>query len=189
MQFVLFHGTFATPTENWFPWLKKELEAFGQSVLVPRFPTPENQNLTNWLSVFDHARRNFTKDEPLCFIGHSMGPLFILHAVTHFTIQLDSAIFVSPFLTKVGHSTFDPLNVTFYRGGFNFTLLRKLIPTSTVIYSDNDPYVAQALSITFAEKLGSKKLLMNGGGHFNIDSGFSSFPQVLELCEERLVGH
>ena len=67
---------------------------------------------------------------------------------------------------------------------FDFKKLKKLIPVSYVLYSDNDPHVSSAFSLEFAEKLGSKTILVKNGGHLNAESGFTSFPLVLELCKE-----
>jgi predicted alpha/beta-fold hydrolase len=33
----IFHGTEGHPKENWFPWLKSELEAKDYNVIVPQF--------------------------------------------------------------------------------------------------------------------------------------------------------
>jgi predicted alpha/beta hydrolase family esterase len=41
----IIHGSYGNPDENWFPWLKKELEQEGHKVFVPKFPTPEDQSL------------------------------------------------------------------------------------------------------------------------------------------------
>ncbi len=49
---IIIHGTGGDPNENWFPWLKSELEKLNCRVLFPKFPTPENQSLQNWLNVF-----------------------------------------------------------------------------------------------------------------------------------------
>src|SRR5581483_9179669 len=157
MLFVIFHGSFGIPDGNWFPQLRENLEALGQQVIIPHFPTPKNQSLTSWLSVFDDLKKEF-KNKKLCFIGHSLGPLFILHAVEKYNFQLDSAIFVSPFLGILHNKQFDSVNTTFYRDDFNFEKLKKLIPISYTLYSNDDPYVPATYSKEFAEKLGSSPL-------------------------------
>ncbi len=186
MKFVIFHGAYGSPESNWFEELAERLEALGQKVIIPRFPTPKNQSLNSWLSVFKEIKKDFKKNESLCFIGHSLGPLFILHIVEKFNIQLDSAIFVSPFLTKLNNQQYDLINKTFYEEDFNFDRLKKLIPISYTLYSDNDPYVPSEYSIEFAGKLSSSLILVKGGGHMNSEAGLNKFPLVLELCKTRI---
>ena len=50
---VIIHGSYGSPDENWFPWLKKELQKIGYKVFVPAFPTPKNQKLGVWKGIFD----------------------------------------------------------------------------------------------------------------------------------------
>ena len=37
---IIIHGTEGYPEENWFPWLKSELEIIGYQTFVPQFPSP-----------------------------------------------------------------------------------------------------------------------------------------------------
>ena len=48
----LIHGAYGNPNENWFPWLKKQLENKRNKVIIPTFPTPEGQTLENWNKIF-----------------------------------------------------------------------------------------------------------------------------------------
>ena len=79
VNIFIIHGSYGSPEENWFPWLKSDLEKLGCRVYVPRFPTPEKQSLEKWLDVFKEYD-GFVDSETI-FIGHSLGPAFILRNV------------------------------------------------------------------------------------------------------------
>ena len=74
-------------------------------------------------------------------------------------------------------------NDSFYRQQFDFVKLRRLIPKSKVIYSDNDPYIDEDKSLEFAEKLKSKIVKLHGLGHMNSESGMKDFPQLLDAIK------
>ena len=92
-----------------------------------------------------------------------------------------------PFLERL-HSLWqiDAANETFYKTDFDFMDLKRRIPTSYAIYSDNDPYVKPKYVLDFADKMGSEKIEIAGGGHFNTEAGHTTFPNVLELCTQRI---
>jgi len=201
MKFVIFHGAFGSPEGNWFPALKDTLESLGEEVIVPEFPVdrwdevtkngpsvpPKHQLLEQWLAVFEETKRTFSADDKLCFVGHSLGPLFILHIVDRFNLQLDSAICVSPFLDKLNRAwQLDHVNDTFYKTDFDFEKLKKLIPVSYVLYSDNDPYVGKNHSILFAKALDSSLIYVRKAGHMNSEVNLNEFPLVVDLCLTRL---
>lgn len=201
MKFVLFHGAFGSPESHWIPELKDKLESLGQEVIVPAFPVDtwdritkagrkvpsERQNLANWLAAFENVYRTFRKGEKLCFVGHSLGPLFILHVVEKYNLQLDSAIFVSPFLGTLKKSwQIDLVNKSFYKTDFNYKKLKKLIPVSYVLYSDNDPYVGLGFSNKFGKALGSSMIMVKRAGHMNSEVNLNEFPLVLDLCITRV---
>ncbi|MBI2641044.1 alpha/beta hydrolase [Candidatus Roizmanbacteria bacterium] len=202
MQFVIFHGSFGSPEGNWLPQLKERLEKLGQTVIAPQFPIedwnkftaagksaiPKKQTLENWLAFFQKkVLPQLKKGNKLCFIGHSIGPLFILHVVERFNLTLDCAIFVSPFFVnppKVWQ--IDLVNKSFYRTDFDFGKLKKCISTSYVLYSDSDPYVNKNQSILFAKSLDSSLILVRKAGHMNSEVNLNEFPLVFDLCTTRL---
>ncbi len=202
MQFVIIHGAFGNPEENWFPELGEKLSSLGQKVFTPQFPVDDwdtitsqgpnipsnNQTLDHWLKTFEKILTELNQNDKICFIGHSLGPLFILHALEKFDIPLDSAIFVSPFLSLPDDKYWQVhlVNKTFYRTDFDFTRLKRLIPISYALYSDNDPYVDKKYPLDFAKKLDSSPIQVLSAGHMNSEAGYKDFPLVFELCKTRL---
>ncbi len=199
MQFIIIHGSFGNPQANWFPWLKTELEKLGQVVLVPTFPVDswdriaqlgenrpsEIQNLENWTKVFEEeVLPKLKRDEPICFVGHSLACIFILHMVQKHNLQLDSAMFVAPFLEHLGRSwQIDVVNKSFYKTDFDFKILQRLIPLSYALDGDTDPYVPAEKFENFVHAMKSEKIVVEGGQHLNDEAGFTEFPLLLDLCK------
>jgi predicted alpha/beta hydrolase family esterase len=201
MKFVLFHGSFGDPNENWLPDLRQDLEALGQTVLVPKFPVEDwdeivkngptgqikHQSLDSWLMVFEKEVLPVLKgNDKIIFVGHSLAPVFILHVVSKFKLPLECAIFVSPFMDALDRWEFNLVNTTFYKTDFDFEELKKLIPVSYVLYSDNDPFVTNNHSLLFAKALESSTILVHTAGHMNASVNLNEFPLVRDLCYSRL---
>ena len=206
MKFVIFHGSFGSAEGNWFPDLKQKLEVLGQEVILPQYPVEDwddfskqdpktavanNQNLENWLQYFQkYVLPQLKKDDKLCFVAHSLGPLFALHCITRFNLQLDSAIFVAPtFGIPKGKVPwqFDVANDSFDCHNFDFDTLQKKVPVSYVLYSDNDPLVSNNESVLFGKAMNSSLIYVRRAGHMNVDTAnLNEFPLVFDLCCSRL---
>lgn len=60
----IFHGTEGYPEENWFPWLKQELEKIGYKVYVPHFPSPPiiPAKIAEWFDVLKNYEKYINED-------------------------------------------------------------------------------------------------------------------------------
>jgi predicted alpha/beta hydrolase family esterase len=83
MNAFIIHGAYGDENENWFPWLKRELESQRYTVITPRFPTPEGQSLEAWLRIMHEYQNKI--DEKTIMIGHSIGCAFILNVLERST--------------------------------------------------------------------------------------------------------
>ena len=77
MRVLIFHGWGASSRDNWFPWLKKELESEGHDVLVPDMPNSRTPNLSEWMAKVDEIGID---EETVC-IGHSLGTILLLRVM------------------------------------------------------------------------------------------------------------
>ena len=119
---IIVHGSYGTPKDNWFPWLKDELKNLGYEVFIPKFPTPINQNLENWLKVFEHYK-NFLDNETI-LIGHSLGVAFILSILERINSPIKACFLISGFVDKLSIQKFDEVNQTFTQKEFDWNKIR-----------------------------------------------------------------
>ncbi|HSW97579.1 MAG TPA: alpha/beta hydrolase [Candidatus Saccharimonadales bacterium] len=192
MTFVLFHGSFNSSEQITHYWLPK-LEKLGEKIIFPKFPIDtwdeitENehtlkQNLTSWLNTFEMYLDEIKKEGKLVFVGHSTGPLFILHVLHKYKLQLHRAVFVSPFINPLKKPAWQvkEVNKSFYYSKFDFTKLQNLCSSSYSLYGTDDPYVEVKNILDFANKMKSKEIPVKDGGHLNNEETSSI---VVDYCK------
>lgn len=171
----IIHGVQGHPEENWFPWLKAELEKLGHKVIVPQFPTPEGQTLENWLATLKTYEADLTPDTIL--VGHSLGGSFILNVLERYPVK---AAFLVGCVFGILGNAFDEGMKTFAQHDFNWPLLLKNCPHFEIFHSDNDPYITLERAHELSKHLNTPVTLIPGGGHFNASAGYVKFPELLE---------
>jgi len=174
MKVVIIHGTYGGPEENWFTWLKLELQKLGHDVVVPRFPTPEGQNLKNWMSII----KRYQIDDNTILIGHSIGAALILRILERNRAR--AAYLVSGFLGTLNNAEVDALNATFFEKPFDWDEIKSNCKKIVMFSSDNDPYVPVKRRDELAEKLGIKPIIVKKAGHFNAKADYITFELLLK---------
>lgn len=178
-KFFIIHGTHGSPDGNWFPWLKAELSIIGHEVIVPEMPTPENQSLENWLQAFGSQAGDVGEDDTI--IGHSAGATFLLRVLEKRSSPIKRAVFVSGFTSTIGIPEYDRLNSSFIEEEFDWARIRRNAERIICIHGDNDPYVPILQSLELASNLHVQPISIKGSGHLNSESGYLTFPLLLEL--------
>jgi len=183
-NFFIIHGSFGSPKENWFPWLKTKLEGLNYETIVPKFPTPEGQSLVNWLKIFESYEKQINNDS--IFVGHSLAPAFLLSVLEKINIPIKGAFFVSGFLKLLGDETFDSVNKTFVERDFNWQKIKQNCKHFYIYHSDNDPYVPIECANELATKLEVKLRIVKNAGHFNSEAGYTKFEKLFKDIESLL---
>ncbi len=177
-DFVILHGSFGSPFENWFPWIYQELTKQGYKVLVPQMPCGEEQNYHNWSKVLNsyiHLINNHTS-----FICHSLSPAFIINYLIENSINVNKLIFVAPFYQKLGNEEFDKVNSSFILNK-DISSVKELSNSITCFISDTDPYVPNSASQNFANAIGANVIMVKNAGHFNAEAGYTKFELLLNF--------
>lgn len=182
---IIIHGSYGYPTENWIPWLKTELNKLGVEVMVPQFPTPEGQDLSNWLKVLAQYEGKLTDETIL--VGHSVGASFIPSAIEYFNRPIKAAVLVAGFVSQLEKESplLQVMLSTFVDKDFDWERIRILCPEFVILQSDNDPHVSFEKAGELARGVGAEITIIKNAGHFNVNSGYGEkFPQLLERLKE-----
>jgi uncharacterized protein len=173
----IFHGTEGYPEENWFPWLKQELEQNGYTVFIPHFPSPPTipAKISEWFNIFKNYQHLINKDT--IFIGHSLGGKFALRVLEKLEHPIKASFFVG---TPIGIKPIknNERDNAFTGNNFNWDSIKNKAKHFIVFQSDNDPYVCLENGTTLAKNLDVPISFIPNAGHFNTNSRYTKFEDL-----------
>jgi predicted alpha/beta hydrolase family esterase len=178
-DFVIIHGSYGSPFENWSPWLFNALTEKGKQVLVPQLPTIK-QSYRNWDRVFSVYDQFIGKNTS--FVAHSLGPAFALNYLINNKKQVKNLFFVAPFYGLINIKEFDDVNKTFFIYS-DVSQAKPFFENAWCLFSDNDPYVSISMSKDIAEQLVAQTIIIPGGKHLNSSAGFKEFDELLKVID------
>lgn len=185
----IIHGSYGSPQENWFPWLKKELSKLGHRVFVPRFPIPKNESgaehkLDLWLKEFNEYKDYLNKDSVI--IAHSRGCSFAFQALPIYKVKIDCLFLVGPF---VDYDQWRPdiyiKYDSFQARPYLWKRLRQLVGYTEIFQSTND-VIPVSEGQFIADWLHAKINIIKNAGHFNTsyNKKFVKFPLLLKRVSD-----
>jgi hypothetical protein len=169
----IIHGYKASPTDHWFPWLKRRLLEDGVGVDVLRMPDPEHPRAASWDAFLDkHITRH---DEDTFFVAHSLGSISLLrHLAGKQGTRIGGIVLVSGFS--------EPLpalpQLDEFTAGTSLATIARMAPQRHVIAARDDAIVPYAFAARLAERLQARLHKVDRGGHFLGSDGFTEFPLV-----------
>lgn len=181
---LILHGTFGHPDENWFPWLKEELEKKGYKVWVPLLPQPEKPNMQRYNQFIFNSDWKFDSESVL--IGHSSGAVAILGILQELPadVVVDTCILVGsfkdtdPFTETVKEACSELFTIK-----LDFGKIKKQAKRFIFVHSDDDPYCPLAHAEYLAEKLNGELIVKKGQKHFSVSSFGPEYRQVPFLLD------
>ncbi len=177
-NFFIIHGSDGHSKENWFPWLKSELEKKGFECIVPDFPNVNGKHyLDQWYHVIDKYKDKITNET--VFITHSRGTSFILNLLMDYDLKISSLYIVGGFVEYLWQEEGKPLD-SFFARPFDYVKIKNNCKEIINFQSDNDPYIPVEHGLKVSKLLNAQYVLVKGAGHFNTTSGYTKFPQLLE---------
>lgn len=177
---LILHGTGGNSQENWFPWLKEELEKNNYDVWVPDLPLSEKPNIRRY-SEFILQHNPWEFDDETILIGHSSGAVAVLGLLQHVpdNVKVGTCYLVGAFKDDLG---WDSLKELFLKP-FDFDSIKKKAEKFVFIHSDNDPYCPLDHAKYLTEQVGGELIIREGQGHFSTTTNpeYTEFPFLRDL--------
>lgn len=179
-NYMILHGSFASPFSNWIPYLRKEIEKQNLDVYTPDFPSGVGyQTYENWSKLLKtYVDANILNENTIIF-AHSIAPVFICKFLVEHKIKVKRLVLVCGFNHYLGiNEEYDAVNESMYFD--NLEDIKQYCEDITCFYSDNDPYVKYEKEKEFADTITEKQVMIKNGGHLNSEFGYETFEELLE---------
>lgn len=181
---LILHCSENNSSGNWYPYLKKVLEAKGYIVWSPNLPNAEYPDMDRWADTV-YANEEWKFDTETVIIGHSSGATLILGLLERLpeNLKIDKAILVAGY-TEIGTlPQFFKYKMGILKKPFNWEKIKQSCNQFYFIHSDNDPYqCGEDQGRVLQKNLGGELIIKKGEGHFNLEKGpeYIEFPELLE---------
>lgn len=181
---LILHGTDFKKTQtqrvnNWFPWLKQELEQREYNVWLPELPHAWEPDLTRYWNFL----KNFDFNKETLLIGHSSGAAMVfglLHKLPR-EKTVKKAISVAGFYKDEGWNC-----AGLFSEIYDWEKIKHQAKNISLVWSPDDPYISKEQTQYLARVLDIKPIIFQNKGHFNLEKGekFRQFPELLEMILE-----
>lgn len=177
---LVLHGTNADHTQNWFPWLERELQNLGCEVWVPDLPQADHPDIRRYNEFLLDRSANWKFDKSSVIIGHSSGAVEILGLLNDPSfpdVTVGACFLVGAFKGDLGWESLGGMVEN-----FDFDRIKQRSSKFVFIHSDDDPYCPIDDARDLCRQLDGEFIELAGQGHFtaSLNPRYTAFPELIE---------
>ena len=177
---IIVHRWEGGSRDDWRPWLKSELEKLGYEVQVPDMPDTNTPVVDKWVKKLVEVVG--TPDANTYFVGHSIGCQTILRYLETINTPVGGAVFVAGWfnLDNLESDEVKEIAKPWIETPINLEKVKSVLPTATLIISENDPYGCLEENKQKFSGVMTKGIVVPFAGHFTTEDGYAEIPTVLD---------
>ncbi len=180
MKVIFLHGNGGgSVRDNWFPWLKAELEKLEIEVMSRDFPDSQLARQENWLPFL---KNELKADENSILVGHSSGAVASMRFAEKNKIY--GSILVGACYTDLGDET--EKKSGYFDNPWDWEAIKSNQNWIIQFASTDDPYIPIKEARHVHEMLATEYYEMDNQRHFGDDIPKSEFPELLAALKRKL---
>lgn len=180
IKIILIHGNGGgTGRDNWFPYVKKQLEEKGFTVVSETMPDNVLARESQWLPFL---RDKLGADEDTILVGHSSGAVAVMRFAED--NKLYGSILVGASYTDLGDE--DERASGYFDHPWQWEKIKANQNWIIQFASTDDPYIPVEEARHIHERLGTEYYEAADEGHYGEDRQKKSFPEVVDLIDRKV---
>ena len=168
-----------SPKDNWFPYLKEELEKLGIQVIASEFPDNDLASEAAWIPFL---KNDLHADDQTILVGHSSGAIAAMRFAENY--KLLGSILVGAYHTDLGLPTEQQSG--YFNRPWNWKTIRSNQQWIIQFASVDDPWIPIKEARFVHKKLHTEYYEYTNQGHFGGDYTKLVFPELLEVLRAKL---
>jgi predicted alpha/beta hydrolase family esterase len=165
--------------DNWFPYIKQEMERLGVTVIAKNFPDPELARSKYWLPFLkDHLKA----DEHTVIVGHSSGALAAMRFAEKY--RLLGSVLIGTMHTHLNIDT--EIKSGYFDTPWDWPAQKKNQKWIVQFASCDDPWIPVEEARFVHEMLSTEYYEYPDQGHFGGDYYKPTFPELLKVLQDKL---
>ncbi len=180
LKIILIHGNGGgTGTDNWFPYVKNNLEAKGYKVISETMPDNVLARESQWLPFL---KDKLEADENTILVGHSSGAVAAMRFAEN--NKIFGSVLVGACYTDLGDE--DEKASGYYSRPWQWDKIKANQNWIIQFASTDDSYIPIEEARYIHERLDSEYHESNHEGHFGEDKGKTEFPELVGVVTQKL---
>lgn len=165
--------------DGWFPYIKKELEKLGLTVVSRDFPDPILAREKYWLPFL---KNELKADQHIMLIGHSSGAIAVMRFAENNKIY--GSILIGAYYTDLGDKT-EKLS-GYFGHPWKWQNIKNNQNWIVQFASTDDPYISIEEARFVRDNLKTEYHEYIDQGHFGEDKGKTEFPEIVEIIKGKI---
>ena len=166
-------------SENWFPYVKRELESISIEVIAKNMPDAKLARRKYWIPFIG---KNVSGEKDAILIGHSSGAVAILRYLENHKIL--GAVIVGACYTDLGLEE-EKLS-GYFDDEWQWNKIKENAKWIIQFASTNDPYIPIEEARFIKNKIGSDYHELKAQGYMGSDVNKTEFPEIIEIIKRKI---